>query len=469
MPKQTIIDKIWDAHVVSQQPGHPAIFGIDLHLVHEVTSPQGFEMLREKGLKVAQPDHTVATLDHYIPTRKDRIVIHDPPAKRMVDALRKNVKDFDIPFYDFDSGHQGIVHVIGPELGLTQPGFTIVCGDSHTSTHGAFGALAFGVGTTEVGLVLATGCLLQQKPKTMRAIFEGSLKPGVFAKDMILALIAKVGVGGGQGHVVEYDGSTIHQMTMEERMTICNMSIEWCARAGLVAPDDVTFTYMNDRSHAPKGDNWDHAVEQWKELCTDEGASFDQEVAINVDDLEPMVTWGTNPEQSVGVNSKTPRVQDAKDDQEEAAIRTALEYVKLEEGQPIAGVPIQWAFLGSCTNARLSDLRIAAEIIKGRQVADGVTMLVVPGSEAVKSAAEEEGIDQIFIDAGAQWRNPGCSACLGLNDDKIPPGERCISSSNRNFIGRQGPGSITHLASPATVAASAIEGKIADPRSFFSL
>lgn len=464
---RTIIDKIWDAHTVSQQDGHPAIFAIDLQLVHEVTSAQAFDLLRERNLPIWNPGHFLATVDHSIPTRSDRHIILDTQAKNQVEKIRDNVKEYGVPFHDFDSGKQGIVHVIGPELGLTQPGMTMVCGDSHTSTHGAFGTLAFGVGTTEVGLVMATGCLLQDKPKTMRVTINGELQPGVFAKDVILALIAQEGVRGGTGCIVEYAGSAVEAMSMEERMTICNMSIEWGARAGLVAPDQTTFDFIKGRPYAPKDEDWDRAVAQWSELQSDEGAEYDREVYLDASTLEPMVTWGTTPGQGIGISEETPYVVDFPAE-EQLTVKKAIEYVQLEEGEKIEGTKIDWAFLGSCTNARLSDLRIAAKMLEGKKIADHVTMYVVPGSEQVKAEAEAEGIDQIFCSSGADWRNPGCSSCLGMNDDKIPEGQRCISSSNRNFIGRQGPGSITHLASPATVVASAIEGCISSPVSYFA-
>lgn len=467
-PPQTIIEKIWNRHVVVETPGHPTVFGIDLQLLHEVTSAQAFDVLRERKLPVLQPGHCLATLDHAIPTSDDReVTMRDKQARTQIETLRRNCKDFGVPLQDFGSGFQGIVHVIGPELGITQPGMTIVCGDSHTSTHGAFGALAFGVGTTEVGLVLATGCILQQKPKTMCVRFEGTFKPGVFAKDAILALIAQIGIGGANGHAIEYAGSAVRGMTMEERMTVCNMSIECGARAGLIAPDETTYAYLKGRPFAPTADRWDEAVAQWSSSVTDDGAIFDREIVIDIDALEPMITWGTNPGQGVQLSGATPRINDLHFTQQINAEK-ALEYVKLQEGQPMLGTPIQWAFLGSCTNSRLPDLRIASRMIRGKKVHPSVTMYVVPGSEQVRKQAEREGLDKIFRDAGAQWRQPGCSSCLGMNEDKVPPGIRCISSSNRNFIGRQGPGSITHLASPATVVASAIAGKISSPVDYFT-
>jgi len=459
---KNIIDKIWEQHVVSQEEGHPAIFAIDLQLLHEVTSAQAFAMLRDKNLDVWNRGHFLATVDHSIPTRKNREVIYDLKARKQVEMIRSNVKDFDIPFYDFESGYQGIVHVIGPELGITQPGMTIVCGDSHTSTHGAFGALAFGVGTTEVGLVLATGCILQKKPKTMRVNFEGSFKPGVFSKDAILALIARIGIGGANGHIIEYAGEAIRNMTMEERMTMCNMSIECGARAGVISPDEVTFDYIKNRPFAPKEEDWNQAIEYWKSLASDRGATYDKAITIDVDELDPMVTWGTNPGQGIEITKKIPFIKDLPA-KEYTTAKKALDYIKLNEGDKIEGTPIDWAFLGSCTNARISDLRIAAGLLKGKKIHPEVKFYVVPGSEKVEAQAEKEGLADIFRDAGAQWRRPGCSMCLGMNDDKVPEGSRCISSSNRNFVGRQGPGSRTHLASPATVVVSAIKGKITSP------
>jgi 3-isopropylmalate/(R)-2-methylmalate dehydratase large subunit len=451
---KSILQKIWDKHIVTQKAGHPAVFGIDLQLIHEVTSPQAFQLLRDKGWPVKFPQKHIATLDHSIPTRQDRHIIKDPTAKKQVDLLRKNAKDFGIKIFDFGSGNQGIVHIIGPELGLTKPGMTIVCGDSHTSTHGAFGALAFGIGSTEVGLVMATGCILQSKPKTMKVEFAGKLSKGVYSKDMILKLISQIGVGGANGYIIEYQGEAIRSLSMEARMTICNMSIECGARAGLISPDQVTFDYLQGRKFSPQGQNWDKAVQAWKQLSSDPGCVYDKEVFIDCNHLEPMITWGTNPAQAVGIDQSIPDTQDQK----------SLDYTKLKSGQKISGLPIQWAFLGSCTNARIEDLRIAANILQSKKVSKEVVFYVVPGSESVKQQAEAEGLHEIFIQAGAKWRNPGCSMCLGMNDDKVPTGQRCLSTSNRNFVGRQGTGSITHLASPATVAVSAIEGKILDPR-----
>jgi 3-isopropylmalate/(R)-2-methylmalate dehydratase large subunit len=376
-----------------------------------------------------------------------------------VETLRNNAKANGVTIYDFESGHQGIVHVIGPELGVTQPGLTIVCGDSHTSTHGAFGALAFGIGTSEVAHVLATSCLLQSKPKSMRVLFEGRFRPGVYAKDAILKLIAEIGIGGGTGHVVEYCGDAVRAMNMEERMTLCNMSIECGARAGLVSPDEVTFEYLKGRPYAPKGAAWDDAVSYWRSLASGPNASYDREIVIDLDSLEPMVTWGTNPEQGTVINGHVPKLSEVAGEKR-SSFEQALSYTQLKEGQPIAGIPIDWAFIGSCTNGRISDLRIAADILKGQKVHPNVTLYIVPGSEAVRQMADDEGLGAIFEAAGASWRLPGCSMCLGMNEDKVPAGKRCLSTSNRNFVGRQGTGSITHLASPATVAASAIAGVI---------
>jgi 3-isopropylmalate/(R)-2-methylmalate dehydratase large subunit len=464
---RNIIEKIWDTHLVKQVDGHPAVFGIDLMLIHEVTSAQAFQMLEDRKLKVFDPSRLLATIDHSIPTRDNRYEIYDEMARAQVDKLRENCKKHGIPFFDFDSGAQGIVHVIGPELGVTQPGMTIVCGDSHTSTHGAFGAIAFGIGTSEVGHVLATGCLLQFKPKTMKVQFKGRFRPGVFAKDAILALIAEIGIGGANGHVIEYVGEAVSNMSMEERMTICNMSIECGARAGLISPDQTTFDYMKGRKYAPKDSDWDASVAHWKSFLGDAGSRYDKEVVIDLDKLHPMVTWGTNPGQAVPINQKIPAIADFPEEKRAGAKR-ALEYTRLKDNMVVEGVEIDWAFVGSCTNGRIEDLRIAAEVLKGKRVAPSVTMYVVPGSEGVRAQAQKEGLDKIFEAAGAQFRMPGCSMCLAMNDDKVPPGKRCLSTSNRNFVGRQGPDSITHLASPATVAASAITGKISSPESFFA-
>lgn len=458
---KSIIEKIWDSHVVSADAGTstPEILTIDLMLMHEVTSAQAFTLLKERAIPLFDKTRLVATLDHAIPTSRNRFEILDDSARVQVETLRRFCKEFDVTLFDFDSGYQGIVHVIGPELGITQPGMTIVCGDSHTSTHGAFGALAFGIGTSEVGHVLATGALLQHKPKTMKVRFEGAMGQGVFAKDAILKLIAEIGISGANGYVIEYCGSAVRAMTMEERMTICNMSIECGARGGLISPDDVTIAYIKGRPYAPKDSDWDRAEAYWRSLATDEGASYDREVVIDMTDLAPMVTWGTNPEQAIPVSGQVPIVAHLPATHR-AVAEQALAYTKLKEGQPMRGVSIEWAFVGSCTNGRIEDLRVAASVMKGRAVHPNVTMYVVPGSELVATQAEQEGLREIFESAGAHFRMPGCSMCLGMNDDKVPAGQRCLSTSNRNFIGRQGEGSITHLASPATVAASAVAGCI---------
>lgn len=453
------MQKIWDEHVVLARDGYPTILGIDLMLIHEVTSAQAFSLLQSRGIPVRDPGRLVATLDHSIPTRTNRSEIFDDQARKQVETLRINTRKHKIPLFDFESGHQGIVHVIGPELGLTHPGMTIVCGDSHTSTHGAFGALAFGVGTSEVGYVLASNCLLQQSPKTMKVEFRGKFSPGVYPKDAIMKLISEIGIAGANGHVIEYVGDAIREMTMEGRMTVCNMSIECGARAGLISPDETTVSYLRGKRYAPQPEVWDEAVAYWLSFASDLNATYDKTKTIDVASLKPMVTWGTNPEQAMEISARVPRISELPETHR-AVAKTALNYVGLKEGQAIAGVPIQWAFIGSCTNGRIEDLRVAAHILKGKKVNRGITLYVVPGSEQVKAQAEQEGLAEIFLESGAQFRMPGCSLCLGMNDDRVPKGERCISSSNRNFVGRQGTGSITHLASPATVAASAITGVI---------
>jgi 3-isopropylmalate/(R)-2-methylmalate dehydratase large subunit len=466
---RTLIEKIWDDHVVLHESGSPAVLYIDLHLVHEVTSPQAFQGLRDRGIKVRRPDHTMATLDHSIPTTDTRLqVIPDEIARKQVEQLRINCKEFGVPLADLGAIDQGIVHVIGPELGLTQPGLTVVCGDSHTSTHGAFGALAFGVGTTEVEHVLATQCLLQNKPKTHEVRFEGPAPKGVGAKDLILALIAQIGVGGGTGHVFEYTGEAIRALSMEGRMTVCNMSIEAGAKAGLIAPDEKTYEYLKGRPRAPQGADWDAAVERWKGLVTDPGATYDRTTIVDVTKLEPMVTYGTNPGQGVGVTQAVPDPARIADPSQSAGVKKALEYMDLEPGKPILGHAIDVVFIGSCTNSRIGDLREAAAIFKGRQVDPRVRALVVPGSEKVKKQAEEEGLPEIFKAAGAEWRQAGCSMCIAMNGDQLSPGQYSVSTSNRNFEGRQGKGGRTFLASPATAAASAIKGAVADPREFLS-
>lgn len=459
--KKNIVEKIWDAHVISRDEaaGNVRILTIDFMLLHEVTSSQAFSLLKERGIPLYDRTRLAATLDHSIPTSKNRLEIIDEAARRQVASLRENCEEFGVALFDFDSGYQGIVHVVGPELGLTQPGMTIVCGDSHTSTHGAFGALAFGIGTSEVGHVMATGAILQTTPKTMKVTFEGRFRPGVTAKDAILKLIAQIGISGANGHIIEYCGSAIEGMSMEERMTVCNMSIECGARAGLIAPDEVTFSFLKGRPYAPTDDRWDEAVAYWKGLVSDEGASYDKEITIDVGALSPMVTWGINPEQAIGIEESVPTI-DSLPESHRAVARQALSYTQLQEGESISGVKVDWAFIGSCTNGRIEDLRAAAKVLQGRRVHPEVTLYVVPGSEKVLAQAEQEGLRAIFESAGADFRMPGCSMCLGMNDDKVPAGKRCISTSNRNFIGRQGAGSITHLASPVTVAASAIAGAI---------
>jgi len=461
---RTLFDKIWESHVVAEEPGSPAILYIDLHLVHEVTSPQAFAGLRERGLKVRRPDKTVATVDHSIPTHDRALPIQDAQAARQLAQMEINAREFGIPLYGIGSDHQGIVHVIGPELGLTQPGMTIVCGDSHTATHGAFGALAFGIGTSEVEHVLATQCLLQSRPKTLQVRIEGQLRRGVSAKDIILALIARIGIGGGTGHVIEYTGSAIRSLSMEGRMTICNMSIEAGARAGLVAPDDTTFEYLAGRPFAPQGAAWDAAVARWRQLPTDDGAVYDKTVTLDASALEPMITYGTNPGMAIPITGRVPDPAQAADPAQRRALDKALAYMALRPGEPLLGHPIDVVFIGSCTNGRLSDLRAAAQILAGRRVHPAVRVLVVPGSQKVKAEAEAERLDVIFKEAGCEWREPGCSMCIAMNGDQLMPGQYAVSTSNRNFEGRQGPGGRTFLASPLTAAASAVAGAIADPR-----
>ena len=461
---RTIVEKIWDDHVVAQEPGAPAILAVDLHLVHEVTSPQAFAGLRARGLRVRHPERTVATADHSTPTHSRSLPMADPMAAAQVEMLTRNCDEFGIPLHGLGSPSQGIVHVIGPQLGLTQPGMTIVCGDSHTATHGAFGALAFGIGTSEVEMVLATQTLLQRQPKTYEVRVDGRLEPGVSAKDIILALIARIGVGGGTGHVFEYTGDAIRALTMEQRMTICNMSIEGGARAGLIAPDDTTFEYVHGRTHAPTGAAWDAAVAGWRALPTDDGATYDRAITIDAGALEPMVTYGTNPGMGIPITSKVPFPDDQADPAARRALERALEYMDLAPGQAILGQKVDVVFVGSCTNSRISDLREAARMLRGRQVADSVRMMVVPGSTEVKRQAESEGLAQVFRDAGAEWREAGCSMCIAMNGDQLSPGQYAVSTSNRNFEGRQGKGGRTFLASPLTAAASAVAGAIADPR-----
>ncbi len=461
---KTLFEKIWDNHVVVAEPGNPAVLYIDLHLIHEVTSPQAFTGLRQKGLQVRRPDKTVATMDHGIPTTPPHIPISDELVIKQISQLELNCAEFGIPLHGYNSPNRGIVHVIGPELGLTQPGMTIVCGDSHTSTHGAFGALAFGIGTSEIEHVLATQCLLQVKPKTYAIRVEGALPPGVSAKDIILNLISRIGIGGGTGHVFEYMGSAIRSLSMEERMTICNMSIEGGARAGLVSPDDITFEYIAGRPFAPPAESWEQTVAGWRQLPTDEGALFDKEIVINASELEPMITYGTNPGMGLKISEPVPDPATIKDVSERNSLLKALEYMDLKPGQPLLGHKVDVVFLGSCTNSRLSDLRLAASLLKGRKIADNVRLMVVPGSQQVKQQAEAEGLDRIFKEAGADWRESGCSMCIAMNGDQLEPGQYAVSTSNRNFEGRQGKGGRTFLASPLTAAAAAITGVITDVR-----
>jgi len=461
---RTIIEKIWDNHVVAQRPGAPALLYIDLHLVHEVTSPQAFAGLRERGLKVRRPDLTLGTTDHSIPTYDRSLPILDKTAEAQIRLFEQNCRDFGIPYFGPHSDKQGIVHVIGPEEGLTQPGMTVVCGDSHTATHGAFGALAFGIGTSQVEHVLATQCLLQNPSKTYEVRVDGVLKPGVSAKDIILHLISRIGIGGGTGCVFEYSGSTIRSLSMEERMTICNMSIEGGARAGLVAPDDTTYQYLAGRPFAPKGEAWDRAVAFWRTLPTDPGAQFDKRIEIDASALEPMITFGTNPGMGIPITAPVPDPSFVSDPLERETLSKALQYMNLEAGKPLLGHPVNVVFIGSCTNSRISDLRAAAQLLRGRKVNPKVRVLVVPGSQQVKRQAQAEGLDRIFKEAGAEWREAGCSMCIAMNGDQLNPGEYSVSTSNRNFEGRQGKGGRTFLASPLTAAAAAITGVVTDVR-----
>jgi 3-isopropylmalate/(R)-2-methylmalate dehydratase large subunit len=469
---RTLFEKVWQQHLVKDQTADtPAVLYIDLHLVHEVTSPQAFTMLRERGLKVRRPDRTLGTMDHSTPTTPRNelgvIPVTDSIALKQLDQFTQNCKDFGIPMYALGTENQGIVHVIGPEQGLTQPGMTIVCGDSHTSTHGAFGALGFGIGTSEVGHVLATQTLLQYKPKTMAIRVDGRLAPGVTAKDIILGIIAKIGVGGGTGYVLEYMGEAIRSLNMEGRMTICNMSIEGGARAGMVAPDDTTFQYVAGRPYAPKGADWDAAVAAWRQLPSDEGAVFDAEVRLDADALIPMITYGTNPGMGMPITGYVPDPDKMKTVDEKVALDKALTYMGLQPNEQLLGKKIDVVFVGSCTNSRISDLREAARMIEGRKVAEGVRMLVVPGSQQVKAQAEREGLHEIFRNAGAEWREAGCSMCIAMNGDQLQPGQYAVSTSNRNFEGRQGKGGRTFLASPLTAVAAAVTGRITDPREIY--
>ncbi|WP_152186583.1 3-isopropylmalate dehydratase large subunit [Segeticoccus rhizosphaerae] len=457
----TLAEKVWESHVVRRAEGEPDLLYIDLHLLHEVTSPQAFDGLRLAGRGVRRPDLTLATEDHNVPTTPGPIV--DPVSLTQVETLRRNCAEFGVPLYPMGDAEQGIVHVIGPQLGLTQPGMTVVCGDSHTSTHGAFGAIAFGIGTSEVEHVLATQTLPLKPFRTMAVNVDGELPDGVTAKDIVLAVIAKIGTGGGQGYVIEYRGSAIEALSMEARMTVCNMSIEAGARAGMIAPDETTFAYLKDRPHAPSGQAWDEAVEAWRALRTDDDATFDTEVHLDAGQLAPFVTWGTNPGQGLPLSASVPDPESFADEGQRASAARALEYMDLEAGTPLREIAVDTVFLGSCTNGRIEDLRAAAGVIQGRRVADGVRMLVVPGSARVRLQAESEGLDRVFTDAGAEWRLAGCSMCLGMNPDQLEPGERSASTSNRNFEGRQGKGGRTHLVSPLVAAATAVRGTLSSP------
>ncbi len=465
---KTLVDKIWESHVVRAGGDDPDLLYVDLHLVHEVTSPQAFDGLRAAGRKVRRPDLTVATMDHNVPTDPAQVSgtlpLADELSKAQMDALARNCEEFGVTLFPMGSRNQGIVHVIGPELGLTQPGMTIVCGDSHTATHGAFGAIAFGIGTSEVEHVLATQTLPQRRPKTMAVEVSGELPPGVTAKDLILGILNVIGTAGGVGHIIEYRGEAIRNLSMEERMTVCNMSIEGGARAGLIAPDETTFAYLKDRLHAPKGADWDAALEDWRDLHTDEGATFDAVVEIDASDLVPFVTWGTTPAQSVPVTGTVPRPEDAPDEATADQYRRALDYMGLVGGEAIRDITVEKVFIGSCTNSRISDLRAVAQVVEGKRVADGVDAMIVPGSGLVKEQAEAEGLPEIFRAAGFDWRESGCSMCLGMNPDQLKPGERCASTSNRNFEGRQGYRGRTHLVSPEMAAAAALAGRFVDVR-----
>ncbi len=453
---KTLVEKVWEKHVVRKAEGEPDLLYVDLHMVHEVTSPQAFEGLRLAGREVRRPDLTLATMDHNVPTTEIGLPIRDEVSAKQMEALKKNCEEFGIELNEWGTIGQGIVHVIGPEMGLTQPGLVIVCGDSHTATHGAFGALAFGIGTSEVEHVLATQTLPQRKPKTMAVTVEGELPADVTAKDLMLGILSRIGTGGGVGHVIEYRGEAVRSLSMEGRMTVCNMSIEGGARAGLVAPDDTTFEYLKDKPYAPKGEDWDRAMKYWRSLPTDEGARFDKEVVIRAEDLVPYVSWGTTPAQTVGLDDVIPEPQNEGHER-------ALKYMDLKSGTPIREIEVDTVFLGSCTNARIEDLRAAAAVLEGHKVKEGIRALVVPGSMRVKQQAEEEGLAEVFTEAGFEWRNAGCSMCLGMNPDILSPGERCASTSNRNFEGRQGKGGRTHLVSPAVAAATAVMGRFASP------
>jgi 3-isopropylmalate/(R)-2-methylmalate dehydratase large subunit len=461
---KTLFEKIWDKHLVASIDSDTNLVFIDLHLVHEVTSPQAFDSLRISNRKVKHPELTLATVDHGVPTSNRSLGIKDPLSKKQIDALENNCSEFGVTLFGVNDPRQGIVHVIGPEQGITQPGMTIVCGDSHTATHGAFGALAFGIGTSEVEHVLATQTLAMEKPKTMKVEVKGTLPKGVGPKDVILGIIRKIGTGGGAGHVIEYVGDFIKDLSMENRMTICNMSIEGGARAGMIAPDEVTFEYLKNKNYAPKEADWDDAIGEWSELFTDEDAVYDKEIVIDASELEPSISWGTNPSQVIFINDSIPHPDDFTNNSDKEAAKRALEYMDLKPGQKIKDIKLDRIFIGSCTNGRIEDLRDAAAIVKGKKINDGLEAMVVPGSTLVKKQAEEEGLDKIFIDAGFDWREAGCSMCLGMNPDILQPGERCASTSNRNYEGRQGAGGRTHLVSPKMAAAAAIEGTFVDIR-----
>jgi 3-isopropylmalate/(R)-2-methylmalate dehydratase large subunit len=461
---KTLFEKIWDSHLVASIDDSTNLVFIDLHLVHEVTSPQAFDSLRLAGRKVKHPEMTLATVDHGVPTSNRLLGIKDPLSKIQIEALENNCKEFGVTLFGINDPRQGIVHVIGPEQGITQPGMTIVCGDSHTATHGAFGALAFGIGTSEVEHVLATQTLAMEKPKTMKVEVIGDVSEGVGPKDIILGIIRKIGTGGGAGHVIEYVGDVIQNMSMENRMTICNMSIEGGARAGMIAPDEVTFNYLKEKNYAPKGSDWDDAIAEWGNLYSDEDAEFDKVVTINADELEPSISWGTNPSQVIFINDTIPHPDDFNEESEKEAASRALEYMDLKPGEKINEIQLDRVFIGSCTNGRIEDLREAAEVVKGKKVSETIGAMIVPGSTLVKKQAEEEGLDKIFIEAGFDWREAGCSMCLGMNPDILSPGERCASTSNRNYEGRQGAGGRTHLVSPKMAAAAALYGKFVDIR-----
>lgn len=461
----TLFEKLWDAHVVYQERGGPAILYIDGMLLYEVTSPQAFAAIREKKMKVRRPERCLATCDHNVSTI-DQTNVSDILSLQQIKTLEKNCEEFGIRFYGLNSPHQGIIHVIGPELGFVQPGMTVVCGDSHTSIHGAFGALAMGIGTSEVEMILATTCLLQNKPKTMKIEVSGNFGKGVSAKDLILYIIKKIGVSGGVGHAIEYTGETIRNLEMEERLTVCNMTVEAGSRFGMISPDEKTFNYLKDRTFAPKGEEFAKKVEEWKKLKTDDGAVFEKNVEINASEIEPMITYGTNPEQGIKISEKIPHPSDFKSEIDRRGLVGALEYMDLRSGMSLEGLPIDMVFIGSCTNSRLSDLRTAANIVKGKKVRQNIKALVVPGSKTIKRQAEEEGLDKIFKEAGFEWRHAGCSSCVAMNEDKVPPGKYCVSTSNRNYEGRQGPGARTFLASPIMAAMAAIEGAIVDVRKY---